>query len=29
MEMLRSRDIFRQNAGTTETLLTLTAPPHS
>ena len=29
MEMLRSRDIFRRNAGTTETLLMLTAPFHS
>ncbi len=29
MEMLRSRDIFRRNAGTTETLLMLTAPSHS
>ena len=29
MEMLRSRDIFRRNAGSTETLLMLTAPSHS
>lgn len=29
MEMLRSRDIFRRNGGTTETLLMLTAPTHS
>ena len=29
MAMLRSRDIFKRNAGATETLLTLTAPFHS
>ena len=29
MAMLRSRDIFKRNAGTTETLLTLTTPFHS
>ena len=29
MAMLRSRDIFKRNAGATETLLMLTAPPHS
>lgn len=29
MEMLRSRDIFRRNAGSTETLLMLSAPSHS
>ncbi len=29
MEMLRSRDIFRRNAGTTETLLMLSVPSHS
>ena len=28
MEMLRSRDIFRRNAGSTETLLMLTTPSH-
>ena len=29
MEMLRSRDIFKRNASTTETLLMLTVPSHS